>query len=83
MRGKSVSKIDQDEETETSSLNEHEPEVFDLSRENPTDWGHFKEDIKNTALKENIIQHGPCRPCGPFELVDIKGSATTNFSASY
>eukprot|EP00795_Rhopilema_esculentum_P010800 gene10800-19605_t len=75
--------IDQDDETETSSLNEHEPEVFDLSRENPTDRGHFKEDIKNAALKKNIIQHGPCRPCGPFESVDINGSTTTNFSASY
>ena len=34
-------------------------------------------------MKKNIIQHGPCRPCGPFESVDINGSATTNFSASY
>eukprot|EP00795_Rhopilema_esculentum_P016775 gene16775-8236_t len=70
-------------ETETSSLNEQEPEVFDLSRENPTDRGHFKEDTKNAALKKNVIQHGPYRPCGPFESVDINGSATTNFSASY
>ena len=78
-----ITYLDQDEETETSCLNEHKPEIFDLSRENPTDRGHFKEDIKNAALKKNIIQDGPCRPCGPFGSVDINGSATTNFSASY
>lgn len=76
-----ITYLDQDEETGTSSLNE--PEVFDLSRENPTDRGHFKGDITSAALKKNIIQHGPCRPCGPFESVDTNGNATTNFSASY
>ena len=73
--------MNQDEVTESSCPNE--PEIFDLSRENPTDRGHFDEDIKNAALKKNIIQHGPCRPCGSFEPVDGNGNATTNFNASY
>ena len=73
--------MNKDEVTELRSHNE--PEIFYLSRENPTDRGHFDEDIKNVALKKNTIQHGPCRPCGPFESVDGNGSATANFIASY
>eukprot|EP00795_Rhopilema_esculentum_P012143 gene12143-2750_t len=54
-----ITHLDQDEETETSSHNEHEPEVLDLSRENPTDRGHFKEDIKNAALKRTLFSMDP------------------------
>ena len=38
--------MNQVEVTESSSPNE--PEIFDLSRENPTDRGHFDEDINST-----------------------------------
>ena len=36
-----------------------------LEKDFPTDHGHFPGDISDAALKQTIIEHGPCRPKDP------------------
>jgi len=51
---------------------------LNLSAPNPTDHGHFSNNISN-ELKINILKFGSCKPKGPF-FHNIKGRP---FSTSY
>ncbi len=58
-------------------------ELFNLANEFPTDRGHFPSSIEEEVLKRLILNHGPCKPDGPFTVEDEQGNITTNFSTSY
>jgi len=57
--------------------------LFDLTNEYPTDRGYYPSEINDRNLKQMILDYGPCRPKGPFEVKDQQGHITVNFSASY
>ena len=57
--------------------------LFNLANDFPTDRGHFPSTIEEEDLKRLILNHGPCRPDGPFTVENGQGSIITNFSSSY
>ena len=77
----------QDVDSESSENNtetcEDQLGLFNLTNDFPTDRGHFPSTIEEGNLKRLIINHGPCRPDGPFTVEDEHGNITTNFSTSY
>jgi Domain of unknown function (DUF4371)/hAT family C-terminal dimerisation region len=51
-----------------------------LSKENPSDMGHFNEDIDN-KMKQILVDFGTCRPNGPFPKDETQKNRS--FSVSY
>ena len=70
-------------EKNVDNFNVNQPGLFNLSNEFPTDKGHFPSSIEEGYLKRLILNHGPCKPDGPFTVEDVEGNMTTNFSLSY
>ena len=54
---------------------------LDLTNEYPTDRGILPADIKDTALKRVIIEHGSCKPRCEYNFVNSDGKQ--NFLPSY
>ncbi|XP_028403941.1 uncharacterized protein LOC114526529 [Dendronephthya gigantea] len=70
--------IDKNAETSNDQLG-----LFNLANKFPTDRGHFPSLIEDGNSKRCILNHGPCRPDGPFTVEDEQGNITTTFSSSY
>ena len=70
-------------EENVDNFNDDQLGLFDLSNEFPTDRGHFPSSIEDGDLKRLILNHGPCRPDGPFTVEDAEGNITKNFCSSY
>jgi hypothetical protein len=41
-----------------------------LQAKNPTDRGHFPEDMSDDGIKRFVVEHGSCRPPDPFPSQD-------------
>ena len=64
-----------------------ESEIWDtaftdlISREHPTDRGHFSVDFDDNKTKQFIVDYGTCRPSGPFPKDETQENRS--FSDSY
>ena len=56
---------------------------LDLTKDYPTDQGHYPSAIKDAARKRKILMHGSYRPMGPYQDKDDNGKIVTNFNSSY
>eukprot|EP00795_Rhopilema_esculentum_P016197 gene16197-7568_t len=56
---------------------------FDITKNYPTDLGHYPSTIQDAALKREILMYGSCRPMGHYQYKDEYGKMITNFKSSY
>ena len=56
---------------------------LNLTKDYPTNRGHYPNTIQDTAHIQEILMAGSCRPMGPYQYKDGNRKMVTNFNSSY